>query len=48
MEFTARVAWTAGAGAEQGFGVEWRARDAGGGKRIRELVRRLTETAGSA
>jgi hypothetical protein len=22
--------------------VEWRARDAGGGKRIRELVRRLT------
>ena len=33
---------------KQGFGVEWRARDAGGGKRIRELVRRLTETAGSA
>jgi Tfp pilus assembly protein PilZ len=48
MEFTARVAWTAGTGSEQGFGVEWRARDAGGGKRIRELVRRLTETAGSA
>ena len=48
MEFTARVAWTAGQGSEQGFGVEWRARDAGGGKRIRELVRRLTETAGSA
>jgi Tfp pilus assembly protein PilZ len=48
MEFTARVAWTVGHGSEQGFGVEWRARDAGGGKRIRELVRRLTETAGSA
>jgi Tfp pilus assembly protein PilZ len=42
MEFTARVAWTAAVGSEAGFGVEWRARDAGGGKRIRELVRRLT------
>lgn len=44
MEFTARVAWTAAQGPEPGFGVEWRARDAGGGKRIRELVRRLTAT----
>jgi Tfp pilus assembly protein PilZ len=46
MAFTARVAWTAAQGPEPGFGVEWRARDAGGGKRIRELVRRLTATAG--
>ncbi|HEY0707196.1 MAG TPA: PilZ domain-containing protein [Polyangia bacterium] len=45
MEFTARVAWTAAQGPEAGFGVEWRARDAGGGKRIRELVRRLTAVA---
>jgi Tfp pilus assembly protein PilZ len=43
MECTARVAWTANQGSEPGFGIEWRARDAGGGKRIRELVRRLTE-----
>ena len=47
MAFTARVAWTAAQGPEAGFGVEWRARDAGGGKRIRELVRRLTSTAGA-
>lgn len=42
MAFTARVAWTGAAGEEPGFGVEWRARDAGGSRRIRELVRRLT------
>ena len=28
--------------ARHGFGIEWRARDAGGGRRIRELVRRIT------
>jgi Tfp pilus assembly protein PilZ len=43
--FTARVAWTGKVGNETGFGVEWRARDAGGGRRIRELVRRLTSSA---
>jgi Tfp pilus assembly protein PilZ len=48
MEFTARVAWSAAQGSEPGFGIEWRARDAGGGKRIRELVRRLTEIIGTA
>jgi Tfp pilus assembly protein PilZ len=48
MEFTARVAWIVPQGTEAGFGVQWRARDAGGGKRIRELVRRLTEIAGTA
>jgi Tfp pilus assembly protein PilZ len=45
MEFTARVAWIVPQGSDAGFGVEWRARDAGGGKRIRELVRRLTQGA---
>jgi len=48
MEFTARVAWTGAQGQESGFGVEWRARDAGGGKRIRELVRRLTNSSNAA
>src|SRR3954454_15028861 len=42
MAFTARVAWTGKSGEDSGFGIEWRARDAGGGRRIRELVRRLT------
>lgn len=41
MAFTARVAWTAGSGDTAGFGIQWRARDAGGGRRIRELVRRF-------
>jgi len=42
MEFTARVAWTStSADHEIGVGVEWRARDAGGAKRIKEMVRRL-------
>lgn len=40
-----RVAWTGGTGEDSGFGLEWRARDAGGGRRIRELVRRLTSNA---
>ncbi len=45
MAFTARVAWTAPRnGSTGGFGIEWRARDAGGGKRIKELVRRLAES----
>jgi Tfp pilus assembly protein PilZ len=48
MEFTARVAWIIPQGTDAGFGVEWRARDAGGGKRIRELVRRLTQITGTA
>ena len=42
MRRFARVAWTGKSGEESGFGIEWRARDAGGGRRIRELVRRLT------
>jgi hypothetical protein len=42
MMFIGRVAWTGRAGEENVFGIEWRARDAGGGRRIKELVRRLT------
>jgi Tfp pilus assembly protein PilZ len=42
MAFIGRVAWTGRTGDENVFGIEWRARDAGGGRRIKELVRRLT------
>jgi Tfp pilus assembly protein PilZ len=42
MAFTARIAWRDERAAEPGFGIEWRARDAGGSRRIRELVRRLS------
>lgn len=41
MAFIGRVAWTGKTGDENIFGIEWRARDAGGGRRIKELVRRL-------
>jgi Tfp pilus assembly protein PilZ len=42
MAFIGRIAWTGKAEGENVFGIEWRARDAGGGRRIKELVRRLT------
>lgn len=42
MAFIGRVAWIGKTGTENVFGIEWRARDAGGGRRIKELVRRLT------
>jgi Tfp pilus assembly protein PilZ len=42
MAFIGRVAWIGHSGSENVFGIEWRARDAGGGRRIKELVRRLT------
>ncbi|MBN2574160.1 MAG: PilZ domain-containing protein [Deltaproteobacteria bacterium] len=48
MAFTGRVAWTGKTGLENVFGIEWRARDAGGGRRIKELVRRLTAPPGGA
>jgi Tfp pilus assembly protein PilZ len=41
MALIGRVAWTGKTGEENVFGIEWRARDAGGGRRIKELVRRL-------
>ena len=42
MAFIGRIAWTGKTGEENIFGIEWRARDAGGGRRIKELVRRLS------
>jgi Tfp pilus assembly protein PilZ len=45
MAFIGRVAWTGKTGEENVFGIEWRARDAGGGRRIKELVRRLATPA---
>lgn len=47
MAVTARVTRSV-RGPDAGFGVQWRARDAGGSKRIRELVRRLTGGARAA
>ena len=43
MPLSARVAWRGSAGTANGngFGVEWKARDAGGNRRIKELVRRI-------
>jgi len=43
MAFIGQVAWTGKSGSENVFGIEWRARDAGGGRRIKELVRRLAD-----
>jgi hypothetical protein len=40
MEVSARVAWTAPG---VGFGLAWRARDGGGSRRIKELVRRMEQ-----
>jgi len=42
MAFIGCVAWTGKSGTENVFGISWRARDAGGGRRIKEMVRRLT------
>jgi Tfp pilus assembly protein PilZ len=41
MPRSARVAWRGHPGGANGFGVEWKARDAGGNRRIKELVRRI-------
>jgi hypothetical protein len=41
MPLSARVCWIGQPGGEAGFGVEWKARDAGGTRRIKELVRRI-------
>jgi len=41
MPLSARVCWKGHPGGQNGFGVEWKARDAGGNRRIKELVRRI-------
>ena len=41
MPLSARVCWKGHPAGQNGFGVEWKSRDAGGNRRIKELVRRL-------
>jgi uncharacterized protein (TIGR02266 family) len=41
LEIAGRVAWTRHTIGEEGIGVEFRSRDAGGTRRLKELVRRL-------
>jgi uncharacterized protein (TIGR02266 family) len=41
LEIAARVCWTRHTEGEEGIGVEFKARDAGGTRRLKELVRRL-------
>jgi hypothetical protein len=42
----AEVGVAPGQSTEPGFGVAWKARDAGGGRRIKELVRRMERLGG--
>jgi len=41
LEIAAKVCWTRHTEGEEGIGVEFKARDAGGTRRLKELVRRL-------
>lgn len=41
LEIAGRVAWTRHTTGEEGIGIEFRSRDAGGTRRLKELVRRL-------
>jgi Tfp pilus assembly protein PilZ len=41
LSIEGRVAWNRQAPGEEGFGIEFRCRDAGGMRRLKELVRRL-------
>jgi len=41
LEIAARVAWTRHTEGEEGIGIEFKSRDAGGTRRLKELVRRL-------
>ncbi len=41
LEIAGRVAWTRHSDGEEGIGIEFRSRDAGGTRRLKELVRRL-------
>jgi hypothetical protein len=48
MPVSARIAWiAAGKSVEPGFGIAWKVRDAGGGRRIKELVRRMEYLGGA-
>ncbi|HWE26838.1 MAG TPA: PilZ domain-containing protein, partial [Polyangia bacterium] len=41
LEIAGRVAWTRHTEGEEGIGIEFKTRDAGGTRRLKELVRRL-------
>ena len=41
LEIAGKVAWTRHTEGEEGIGIEFKARDAGGTRRLKELVRRL-------
>jgi uncharacterized protein (TIGR02266 family) len=41
LEIAGRVAWTRHTDGEEGIGIEFKSRDAGGTRRLKELVRRL-------
>ncbi len=41
LEIAGRVAWTRHTDGEEGLGIEFKSRDAGGMRRLKELVRRL-------
>jgi len=41
LEIAGRVAWTRHSDGEEGIGIEFKTRDAGGTRRLKELVRRL-------
>jgi uncharacterized protein (TIGR02266 family) len=41
LEIAGRVAWTRHTEGEEGIGIEFKSRDAGGTRRLKELVRRL-------
>lgn len=43
LAIEARIAWTRHSEGEEGMGVEFRRRDTGGARRLRELVRRIRE-----
>lgn len=43
LAIAARVAWCRRTEGDEGFGMEFRSRDAGGTRRLKELVRRLEE-----
>lgn len=43
LSIEARVAWTHHTAGEEGMGVEFRCRDTGGARRLRELVRRIRD-----
>ncbi|MCS6914707.1 MAG: PilZ domain-containing protein [Myxococcales bacterium] len=48
IEMSARVVWSSQVPGDSAFGVEFRCRDAGGQRRLKEVVRRLEQMEGQA